>query len=421
MKKIICLILSFAIIACFCSCKSNTEDDYSSSVVIYQEEIIGGDDVSNENSQTQNNDVTTQTGSSKQPASPNSNPTNSNGSAQSSTSASEDEGIFEFNNAQVLSQIKTNGRCSAVSNGIELDFVGSAIEFNADCTAVDVHIDAVSDVYFSIYVDGKLTQERVVISSGSNALTLARNLSAGVHNFKLVRETEAGTGRKVVVTKIQLGGGNSSLSSKPQNKSILIEFLGDSLSSGYGNLTTGNNNAGDAKYQNGLKAYPYLVADKLGADYRIVSRSGIGLKYGHESLPTFPEFYAAENYFESSSIKYSSSNPADVNVVIVNLGTNDYDKGYEASAYEQYYADLINNIGYSKNAKIVLMAGGGWEKRYNASFEGAKAKLNALGYSNVYTYTSECYTSGGASHPSADEHTKIADSLVNFLKQNSIA
>ena len=67
------------------------------------------------------------------------------------------------------------------------------------------------------------------------------------------------------------------------------------------------------------------------------------------------------------------------------------------------------------------MAGGGWEKRYNASFEGAKAKLNALGYSNVYTYTSECYTSGGASHPSADEHTKIADSLVNFLKQNSIA
>ncbi|MBQ8267168.1 MAG: hypothetical protein IJZ21_02140, partial [Clostridia bacterium] len=166
-------------------------------------------------------------------------------------------------------------------------------------------------------------------------------------------------------------------------------------------------------------------------DYRIISMSGIALKERNEETykcPAYYDFYSLENYYKDKSQKYTSSNPQDVDIVVVNLGTNDSAKGWidandvaKISEYADIYTNLITNIGYRKDAKIVFVSGVGWCHAQKGAYDAAKAKLNTLGYNNVYVYDCLTYNSGGENHPSEKEHQTVADVLINFFKENGIA
>lgn len=429
MKKILCIIISIALLLCLCGCNNGSpDDDYSSAEIeiVYQEETVYSDDDDTVNSDLQSSQVenvisTPSASDSVDTSKPNT----------SSTTSEAQDGVCYLNDAQVLKKIKLNGRCEKASDGVGLNFAASAIEFNTDSSSVMLEVKADAGVYYSVFVDGKLKEERALTESGTNYIILARGLSEGNHNIKFVRATEGRSGNFMTVVSIQLDAGKSLVSSGNQDN-VMIEFLGDSLTSGYGNLTTyKTESASDLIYQDSLKAYPYLIADELGFDYRIVSRSGIALKErtsGGSTYPAFYDFYSCENYYKDKTKKYDSSNPQDVDIVVVNLGTNDMtnnsfntDAADPVGEYSQLYADLITKIGYRKDAKIVFVSGVSWCHGQSTAYNGAKTKLNGLGYNNVYLYDVPTYHLGGESHPAADEHQEIADVIIKFFKDNSIA
>ncbi|MBQ8741554.1 MAG: hypothetical protein IJY79_08415 [Clostridia bacterium] len=429
MKRFLCGVISIALLLCLFGCNNNSSYDYSSAEIeiIYQEEIVDSDD---------NNTTTSNTSFSQ----------NVDGASQSSASDTVEtskpdtplptdepqENIYYLNDADTLKNIKLNGRCEKTSDGIGLNFAASAIEFNTDSSSAMLEVTAKAGVYYSVFVDGKLTEERAVTESGTNYIILARGLSEGSHNIKFVRATEGRGGNLLTAVSIQFDEGRSVVSGSAQSD-VLIEFLGDSLTSGYGNLTTSVvEKASDLKYQNSLKAYPYLIAEKLGFDYRIVSMSGIALKErtdnNNNRYPAFYDFYCLENYYKDKTQKYTSSNPQDVDIVVVNLGTNDVSKGLfdtdDAAQVEEYsrlYAELITNIGYRTDAKIVFVSGVGWCHTQKGAYDAAKAKLNTLGYNNVYVYDCLTYNSGGENHPSENEHQEAADAIIKFFKDNGIS
>ena len=429
MKKILCTIISIALLVCLCGCNNGSpDDDYLSTEIeiVYQEETVYSDDGDTVNSDLQSSQVenvisTLSAFDSVDTSKPNT----------SSTTSEVQDGVCYLNNAQVLNKIKLNGRCEKASDGVGLNFAASAIEFNTDSSSVMLEVEADAGVYYSVFVDGKLKEERALTESGRNYIILARGLSKGNHNIKFVRATEGRSGNFMTVVNIQLDEGKSLVSSGNQDN-VLIEFLGDSLSSGYGNLATyATESASDLRYQDSLRAYPYLIADELGLDYRIVSRSGIALKErisGSDTYPAFYDFYSCENYYKDNTKKYDSSNPQDVDIVVVNLGTNDMtdgsfntDAANPVEEYSQLYANLITKIGYRKDAKIVFVSGVGWCHGQSTAYNGAKTKLNALGYNNIYLYDVPTYYLGGENHPAADEHQEIADIIIKFFKDNGIS
>ncbi|MBQ6884467.1 MAG: hypothetical protein IJN56_01875 [Clostridia bacterium] len=418
MKKILCILLTLLIFVGLCACGSDA--DTSSDVkVIYEEEVVyeGGIPVSSDTSLK--DDTGTQTDTSS---------VQSETSSVSSVSPEQQqpqENICSLNDAVILQNIKLNGRCEKSNNGINLNMAASAIEFNTDSSSVLLTVEASAGVYYTVMVDGEITaQHQAIESSNASYIVVARGLENGSHNIKFIRDSESRENMNFTVVSIQLDDG-AKLLPKDSDKTV-IEFLGDSLTSGYGNLVlNGVADPSALKNQSSTKAYPFLVANELGCDYRIVSMSGIALGK-REGYPTFPEFYSLESYHLDKAKKYASSNPAVVDIVVVNLGTNDvgarlYDAGnFESvSAYEQHFADLITNIGYPKDAKIIFLYGV-WNNEPITAINGAVKKLNSLGYNNVYTLQLPVCKSGGGSHPSDKEHREIADKVIEFFKDKAI-
>lgn len=426
MKKLLCILLSTVLLVCICGC-STSDNSYSSEIieVIYEEETVyeGDNTVS---------DTTDKTVSSTSDTSSKENTGSIVHTSQPDTSTESQENTFYLNDDKVLEKIKLNGRTQKTDEGIVLDFAASAIEFNTDSSSVMLEVNAESGVYYSVLVDDKPEIERGITEQGVNYINLVRGLGAGQHNIKFIRATEGRSGNSMTAVNIQLDEGKSLVASTKNESGVLIEFLGDSMSSGYGNLVhNGASNASDLKYQDSLKAYPYLVASKLGFDYRIVSLSAIALKertINNVTYPAFYDFYKLENYYKDKNQSYTSSNPQDVDIVVLNLGTNDVANGTldneDSSKVEEYagiYTDLITKIGYNKDAKIVFLSGIMWCHEQTPAYNSAKLKLNELGYNNVYLYDLPSYQSGGGGHPSADEHQKVADALIKFFKDNGIA
>lgn len=431
MKKILCIVISIALLACLCGCSNNPTDDYSSTEVeiIYEsdvETVYTGDE------STVNTDTQTSQDQNIVSSTPDTSSTVDTSKPEtSSTVEVAKESICYLNDSTVLSNIKLNGRCEKASDGIGLNFAASAIEFNTNSNNVLLEVSADEGVYYSVFVDGVLKTERALTEKGTNYIACARGLSDGTHNIKFVRVTEGRGGNLMTAVSIQLDEGKTLVSADAKSD-VLIEFLGDSLTNGYGNLTESTTTkASDLKYQNSLEAYPYLIAQKLGFDYRIVAMSGIALKErtdNNTKYPAFYDFYSLESYHKDKSQKYTSSNPQDVDIVVVNLGTNDISKNLfnpnddaQVEEYANIYANLITNIGYRTDTKIVFISGVSWCHTQQDAYNAAKVKLNAAGYNNVYVYDCLSYQSGGEKHPSAKEHQKVADVIIKFFKDNGIA
>ena len=422
MKRFLCIMFCFAILLGLCGCQ-NTKNDLSSETVkvIYEEEVEILDDYTSSAIQSGVSNVTSEVESKPNTNSSENISTNSESESLGETGWN----IYSLNEEQTLKSIKLNGRCNKTSDGVGLDFAASAIEFNTDASAAMVVVNATEGIYYNIMIDGEFTSERQLTQNGTNYIILARGLSSGSHNIKLIRDCESRSNLKFELVNLQLDSGV--LLNKDEDKPI-IEFLGDSLTNGYGNLIQkGASNASDLKNQSVTKAYSYLLASKLNMDYRIVSMSGIALGK-REGYPTFPEFYALESYHLDKEKKYTSSNPADVDVVVVNLGTNDAsDKLYnekDSQSVENYgkrYAELITNIGYEKDVKIVFVSGVSWCHTQTVAYNKAKEELKSLGYNNMYSIDIRSLQSGGGGHPSAMEHAEVADTLFKFIKDNNIA
>lgn len=421
MRKLLCVMLSVAMVLSLCACSA---DGNASSVptVIYEEEVVYEETVLEDDVDSKDNDTSLDFDVSdfSSDGSTTPNPTVSH------NLQSNEEVTYYLNNTATLECVKLNGRCDKTDNGISLNMAASAIEFNTDSTSVLLKTDADVGLFYTIMIDGEITvHHKEFEKAEDNYVVLARGLKEGSHNIKFIRDSESRTNMKLIAESIQLDDG-AKLLPKDADKPI-IEFLGDSLTSGYGNIVAnGTSEPQSLKNQSSVKAYPFLLANKLGYDYRIVSMSGIALAK-RDGYPSFTEFYSLESYHLDRAKKYISSTPEDVDIVIINLGTNDIGaKMYDVnnpdnvSAYKQHFAKLITDIGYRKDVKIIFVTGV-WHKEPITAIELAIVELKNMGYNYAYSVVLSEGKSGGGAHPYAKEHQEYADKLEKFLKDNEIA
>ena len=326
----------------------------------------------------------------------------------------------------LVDHIKTQGRTSLVRGTLMLDFTASGIEFELDC-AGDVYATfnaskisnsaAEGGVYFTIIVDGEtLARDYCRISSvGETKVLLAEDLPAGKHTFAIYRQSEHSFG-EVGVCALSYEG---ELLDKPADKDLYIEYIGDSITCGYGDLIAngqGGNSPGAALYSDGTQAYAYLSAQALNADWSIVSWSGLGCKYGYSST-TMQDVYPAQRYNYDQTTAYDFSKQPDV--VVLALGTNDNSIQTDATLKREGLVEMLTLVREKNpNAPIVWVYGmmtsgvSAMIEEIVAEFGGAEA-----GY---YACRLTQNNSGGGSHPSLSGQQQFADELVAFLKDNGL-
>lgn len=318
----------------------------------------------------------------------------------------------EYNVTDIYDQIKWSGRNELLGNGVAMDQVASGFEFKIEAEGeVKVTADVTGDTYFTVYIDGVRQAERGRISPTEKTMTIAEFATSEEHVIRVVKQTEAQFSLCTLRT-LEFEG---SLKDKPDEKPLYLEFMGDSITCGFGNLTDkSNTEAGTALYEDGTQAFPFVTAEKLSADVSVVGCSGIGAA---KAFTTFLEkdYYASSSYYRDPATAYDFERVPDC--VIINLGTNDAANGASKSEFQAAVKALVKQVrgteGYNADVPIIWTDGlmlaqvESWVTEAFTELGGADAGL--------YVVTFQSDLNGGGTHPTLAGHEAAATVLAEFI------
>lgn len=226
----------------------------------------------------------------------------------------------------------------------------------------------------------------------------------------------------------------------PEFPSRKIEFIGNSITCGYGNEGTIASEHFDYATENHYYSYASLAARALKAQHWVVARSGIGAyrNYGgpkagtpDSNMPVQYEYtgYAPESRlrqqggFDSERWDFSRYQP---DVVCINLGTNDLStNNYDTKLLKQGYQRLLQMVRqHNPQAKVVFLCGsmlGGKELDIAKQLlNEVAAEANKAGDKEVYRFDFTPQNGdlgyGNDYHPSIWQHEKMAAELTAYLR-----
>lgn len=274
---------------------------------------------------------------------------------------------------------------------------------------------------YTVVVDGEVTQPKLTATDGTNAL--ATGLAAGEHTVELYRRTEANQGVSTFMG-FDFGGGTLLAPPLPTRR---LEFIGDSITCGYGNEGPDMNCGFTPDTENHYITYAALTARALGAEVSTVAWSGKGVvcNYGDAAdscqnpLPTYYDRTLPDE--AGSKWDFSRFVP---DAVVVNLGTNDLSTTEDPSQmeFESAYAALLERVRAAyPNAHILCTNGpllSGTE--LNTVTDYIDDVIATLGDAKISRFDiapqdgSDGY--GCDWHPSAARHEKMAMTVTAAIK-----
>lgn len=226
-------------------------------------------------------------------------------------------------------------------------------------------------------------------------------------------------------------------------KDFRIEFIGDSITCGYGVDDEDKEHHFKTSTEDVTKAYAYKTAQLLDADYSIVSISGYGVISGYSADGKKVEEQTIPQYYDKLGFSYNkfadSIAPASLewsfdsftpDVVVINLGTNDasYAKTTEKKAeFEEGYIEFLKQVRSHNPDAFILCTYGVMGADLIRNFRNAITEYtNQTGDENILYFTLNMQdeaTDGIAAdwHPSAKTHDKCADQVAAKIKKHCFA
>lgn len=139
-----------------------------------------------------------------------------------------------------------------------------------------------------------------------------------------------------------------------EEKPLKIEFIGDSITCGYGTDTESERGYFSTATENFTKTYAYLAAEKLNADYSAVCFSGYGVYSGYTSNGVRNSSDVVPLYYDKSCFLYGGRDITwdfsefQSDIIVINLGTNDASYcGSSLSGRQEFtrrYAEFIKQV-----------------------------------------------------------------------------
>lgn len=346
---------------------------------------------------------------------------------------------YSLNDNDVISKVKFQGANEKLSDGYTFDWNGSALVVTAKTAGkMKVYLSGskVASHYFTLYIDGELISDKlkaVAEAGGKYSVTFNVGEYPTVKEISFVRQPEACEGKSAAIHGFDMCGELM----QTENNDILIEFLGDSITSGIGvHSTHHEDNSFNA--HDGTNAYAFLSAQYLGVDYRIRSRSGIGLNKGWEvgngdySGPGIDwiSTYNYENYWRPGTADNTYHEDRAANIVVIYLGTNDALSGRITADFDEKVKTIINLAKvHSPDAEIVWISGG-MRNDYRSYVQTA---FNELGGEEAGYYICDMpeefahkdgsgnyVNTGHHGHPGAEQQKVMAHTLIDFLKEKNL-
>ncbi|MBE3045418.1 hypothetical protein IMZ48_23285 [Candidatus Bathyarchaeota archaeon] len=221
--------------------------------------------------------------------------------------------------AAAQSEVRYLGRVNPETK--ELSWPGTGVSFAFTGTSATIGIASVSGTSSAeLVIDGG--DPIVIPSINGTEISTPSGLEEGDHTLVLHKRSDPGFG-SIFLGEITTDG--TLVAETPRERQI--EFIGDSITVGYG-LDGVNPCVNTAALENNPKTYAALAAEALGADYSIVAHGGRGLTRNYadpynDGVPILPELYTRYGANDESD-SYTFPEAWTPDVVVINLGTNDW-------------------------------------------------------------------------------------------------
>ena len=324
---------------------------------------------------------------------------------------------------------------------VSVRFTGTRLTVLLEDNAIRQDVDTTN--YFNVVVDDDAPVLLKTLPA-QKEYVLAENLGDGEHTVTLFKRSESSHGDDLNVGKVTIHGFILSPDATllpPIARDLQMEFIGDSITCGYGNELAVDNpvdNHFTTLNSNAWNAFGAVAARQLNADYVAVAYSGRGVvrNYAGDASPTVPDIYLTTLPDDPDAAEW---NPAKYrpDIVVINLGTNDFSEGLKpgkaidalehdfALRYETFMQELL---GFYPAATFILTIGpmlsDGFPEKYKAltrvrrTLQKLVKNLNATGNANVYLLelTPQSAPFGEDFHPTVATHQRMADELMAFIK-----
>jgi lysophospholipase L1-like esterase len=324
----------------------------------------------------------------------------------------------------VSAQVHTAGRVKDAGNGVQYSWPGVYFEGRVRGTGVGVVLnDSAAD--YDVQVDGATVTTLVTPGDTTHWIS---GLQDGEHTVRLVKRNDSPGATSTFGGFVAAPGG--AVLSKPAARNRQIEFIGDSLTVGYGNLSTSRDCTGDQvrRTTDADVSYGALTARRLNADYQINGYSGLGMVRNYNGGSpdvTYRTFYDRALLNVPGDV-WQNPGTWRPQLVVVNLGTNDFSTAVNpgepwtpdslAAAYRTAYGDFLQKLRtrYGDSTTIVAVGAG----QFAAHVQQVVKARNDTGDNRVrYWLLDDAGLDflGCHWHYSAHDDRLIADRLTSFI------
>lgn len=313
------------------------------------------------------------------------------------------------------SDFKLLGRTAAVDGSAVLSWTNSGFDFKYRGGGFVLFFEEYalqSPVYLKLIVDGK--EQKAVVSTGREAVVY-ENIREGVHIARVIRITEGEVPLRVC--RVRITGKKAQLLERPADKKIKLEFIGDSLTCGYGVLGEPSTTGFELYEEDGTRAYAYRAAELLGADASFVCVSGKGMVCDCTGarVYTVPEWYEYETRL-GGKWDFSRFVP---DVVVINIGTNDAWGQAPVEDFRRISFEFLSRLrGRYPNAYI-LWAFGFMGTALVPVVRDIVRNFNRTdgntGFYNIPPVFGKRGAIGGGGHPSASANERLARSIARVI------
>ena len=314
-------------------------------------------------------------------------------------------------------------------NPLRPRFTFPGVQINARFTGTSVRLWAKPrSGYFMAQIDRAEPFKVALTGERDSVVTLATALPQGAHELRLMYIIE-GYELKPDFRGLVLDL-DAELLPPPALPTRTIEFVGNSITCGYGNESIVANDPFEYETENHYLTYAQQTCRALDAVAYVVARSGIGVYRSYDGPKTGTPDNVMTTEYEYTNL-YDRSERWDFSrylpqVVCINLGTNDlstnnYDVRLLKAAYKKFLAQVRS---HNPQAKIVYLCG---SMLNGKELEIAKKTLNEVvdearkqGDAEVYRFDFTPQTGdilyGASWHPSVWQHQKMAAELTAYLR-----
>ena len=278
--------------------------------------------------------------------------------------------------------------------------------------------------YFMVGIDDK-DFHKIYFGETDSVITVATGLTPGRHTIKAMLVNEQYEQHSVFTGFII--DEDAELLDMGKDNRTLIEFIGDSMTCGYGTEASDWTIRYSPSNSNFYYTFGAIIARELDMRLTVVARSGIGAyrNYnGKDDGGIMPQWYDYTLIYDDSQLWDTTGNVPDI--LCIDLGTNDFSTtGWDAELYRQGYEKFVRHLrSLYPETKIIILSGcmlnGEQLELQNAALNQIYNTLKSEGDNNIYRFdfTPQDGSLGyGADyHPSKAQHRKMANELIPFLR-----